>query len=209
MILVEMPYMKHTARIVEDLPVEYDPDMFQLVNKKRWNPYEEAPIKDVAEMFRTMRKVVNSHPSRLDVIRELLKKHDRLIVFYNFNYELDILRQLHDQIDVAEWNGHVKDPVPTGKRWVYLVQYVAGAEAWECTTTDAMVFYSLTYSWKNFEQCQGRIDRLNTPFTELYYYVLVSKTPIDASIRKSLENKKHFNERKWAAENGLLLEENE
>jgi hypothetical protein len=209
LILVEMPYLKHTARIVTDVPVEYDPDMFQLVNKKRWNPYEEAPIKDVAELFRVMRKVVNSHPSRLDTIRELLKEHDRLIVFYNFNYELDILRQLHDQIEVAEWNGHVKDPVPTGKRWVYLVQYVAGAEAWECVTTNAMVFYSLTYSYKNFEQSMGRIDRLNTPFAKLFYYVLLSKTPIDMSVRRSLKEKKHFNERKWAAENGLLRDENE
>jgi len=156
-----------------------------------------------------MRKVVNSHPSRLEVIRELLKKHDRLIIFYNFNYELDILRQLYDShIDVGEWNGHVKDPVPTGKRWVYLVQYVAGAEAWECITTNAMVFYSLTYSYKNFEQAQGRIDRLNTSFDELFYYVLVSKTPIDRAVSISLEDKKQFNEYKFAAEMGYLGEEN-
>lgn len=200
MILVEMPYLRHTARIVTELPVEYDPDMFQLVNKKRWNPYDEAPIKDVSELFRVMRKVVNSHPSRLEAIRELLKKHDRMIIFYNFNYELDILRQLGDSIEVGEWNGKVKDPLPTGSRWVYLVQYVAGAEAWECITTDAMVFYSLTYSYKNFEQAQGRIDRLNTPYSDLYYYILLSKTPIDQAVRRSLKEKKHFNEREWAAE---------
>lgn len=209
LILVEMPYLKHTARIVEDVPVEYDEEMFQLVNKKRWNPYEEAPIKDVAELFRVMRKVVNSHPSRLGAIRELLEKHDRLIVFYNFNYELEILRTLHNDVLVAEWNGHVKDPVPTLDRWVYLVQYVAGAEAWECITTNAMVFYSLTYSYKNFEQSMGRIDRLNTSYDELFYYVLLSKTPIDMSVRRSLKEKKQFNERKWAAENGLLSDENE
>lgn len=209
LILVEMPYMKHTARVVTDLPVEYDPDMFQLVNKTRWHPYEERPIKDVAELFRVMRKVVNSHPSRLEAVRELLRKHDRLIVFYNFNYELEILRTLHDCIEVAEWNGHVKDPVPTSDRWVYLVQYVAGAEAWECVTTNAMVFYSLTYSYKNFEQCQGRIDRLNTPYVDLYYYVLLSNTSIDISIRRALKMKKHFNEVEFAVENRLIDAKNE
>lgn len=198
MILVEMPYMKHTTRHIEDLPVGYDEDMLTLVNKKRWNVFEDTPLKDVAELFRVMRKVVNSHPSRLDTIKELLEKHDRLIVFYNFNYELDILRTLIGSVEVGEWNGHKKQPVPTTDKWVYLVQYVAGAEAWECTETNAMVFYSLTYSYKNFEQAQGRIDRLNTPFSDLYYYILLSKTPIDLAVRKSLKEKRHFNERKWA-----------
>lgn len=203
MILVEMPYLRHTSRIIEDIPVFHDEELLTLVNKKRWNVFEERPLKDVAELFRVMRKVVNSHPSRLDKVKELLQKHDRLIIFYNFNYELDILRTLIGNVEVGEWNGHVKQPVPTTDKWVYLVQYVAGAEAWECVTTNAMCFYSLTYSYKNFEQAQGRIDRLNTPFSTLYYYVLLSKTPIDFAVRKSLKEKKHFNEQKWAHENHL------
>jgi hypothetical protein len=209
MLLVEMPYAKHTVRHVEDMRVDYDEEMFRLVNVKRWNPYEDAPIQDVSELFRVMRKVVNTHPSRLEKIRELLKKHPKMIIFYNFNYELEILRTLSDEIQVAEWNGHRKHPLPEGDRWVYLVQYVAGAEGWNCTTTDTVVFYSLTYSYKNFEQAQGRIDRLNTPYTDLYYYVLTSRALIDVAVRRALSEKRLFNEKKFAEKVLRIGDENE
>jgi hypothetical protein len=199
-VLVEMPYLKHTERILEDVIVSYDQEAFKKVTVDRWHIYEDRPIKDVAEMFHTMRKVVNSDDSRLATIRELLKTHPRIIIYYSFNYELDILRTLASEVPVAEWNGHRKQPIPNTESWVYLVQYVSGAEGWNCTETDTMVFYSLTYSYKNFEQAQGRIDRLNTPFSELFYYVFLSNSVIDFAVRKSLSQKQLFNERKWAIE---------
>ena len=198
MILVEMPYMRHTNRVVTEVPVFYDEEMFQLVNKKRWNPYEDAPLKDVSELFRVMRRIANSDPSRLEAVRSLFEKRQKQIIFYNFDYELEILRKLHSDVETREWNGHVKQKVPTGDSWAYLVQYVAGAEAWNCITTDTTTFYSLTYSYKNFHQAQGRIDRLNTPFVDLFYYVLMSKMPLDMAIRASLRNKKNFQELKYA-----------
>lgn len=204
MLLVEMPYISHTNRIIEDVIVDYDVEAFRRVNVDRWNIYENKPIRDVGELFRVMRKLVNSDPSRMKTLRELMKKHDKLIVFYNFDYELDILRTLANEVPIAEWNGHKHQPIPDTDRWVYLVQYVAGAEGWNCTDTDAMVFYSLTYSYKNFYQAQGRIDRLNTKFTNLYYYVLVSNSLIDKAVRKSLNSKELFNERDWAAKNGIF-----
>lgn len=200
LVLVEMPYLKHTVRHVEDISVRHDPDLWNMVYKDRWHPYEDRPIKDVAEMFLTMRKVVNSDPSRVEAILKLLETRKKLIVFYSWDYELELLRGLQEVVETAEWNGHRKQPIPTTDSWVYLVQYVAGAEGWNCTETDTMVFYSLTYSYKNFEQAQGRIDRLDTPFTDLYYYVLVSNTIIDKAVRASLRNKKLFNERVFAAE---------
>lgn len=201
MILVEMPYLRHTERIVTDVETAYDKELFKLATIKRWHPYESRPIKDIGELFIVMRKIVNSDRSRLEAVKELMETHPKLIIFYNFNYELEILRELNDVVEVGEWNGHRKQPVPTGEKWVYLVQYVAGAEGWNCTATDAMVFYSLTYSYKNFEQAQGRIDRLNTPYLKLFYYVLFSDSPFDRALRDSLGGKKLFNERVWAAKN--------
>lgn len=196
-ILVEMPYERDTTRHLNYLPVNYNVETLKRVYNDRWNVYEDKPIKDAAELFRVMRRVVNTDPSRLDTLHELMKIHPRLIVFYNFNYELDMLRWLHTAVPLYEYNGHKKDPVPDGDRWVYLVQYVAGAEAWNCTSTDATVLYSLTYSYKNFEQCQGRTDRLDTDFKDLYYYIFVSNSVVDRGIRASLGSKKNFNERKF------------
>ncbi len=197
-ILVEMPYIKHTNRVLNYMDVGYDKALWDRAVKDRWHVYEDRPIKDIGELFRVMRKISNTDPSRLDMIRELMKHHPRLIIFYNFNYELEILRGLEGEIEVAEWNGHRKNPVPNSDNWVYLVQYVAGAEAWECMATDTMILYSLTYSYKNFIQAQGRIDRLGTSFTDLYYYILVSGAPIDNAVRRSLSEKKNFNEHMFA-----------
>lgn len=201
MILVEMPYLKHTKRVVQNVIVEYDKELFDKVVKQRWNVYENRPIRDVSELFRVMRKVVNSDASRLHAVTTLLKEHNRIVVFYNFDYELEILRTLGDIVTVAEWNGHKHEPIPTTDKWVYLVQYMAGAEGWNCTETDTIVFYSLTYSYKNFMQAQGRIDRLNTAFIRLFYYVLVSESLIDLAVRDALGSKKMFNERTFMDEN--------
>lgn len=143
-----------------------------------------------------MRKVANSNPLRLAAIEQLKMKHQKLIVFYNFDYELEILRTLSlGETEVAEWNGHKHESIPDTESWVYLVQYAAGAEGWNCVSTDAMCFYSLPYSYKLFHQAFGRIDRLNTPFVDLWYYTLVSRSLIDKAISKSLRGKKSFNEK--------------
>ncbi len=198
-ILVDMPYERHTIRKTETINVFFDQEKFDKVFNDRWHIYEERPLKDIAETYQLLRKVVNSDVSRLGAIMMLLEKHPRLIVFYNFNYELDMLRTLGGTlgIEVKEWNGKKHEVVPEGERWLYLVQYTAGSEGWNCITTDAIAFYSLTYSYKAFHQAKGRIDRLNTPYTNLHYYVLRSNSKIDQAIWKSLMTKKNFNARAW------------
>lgn len=195
-ILVEMPYERHTTRHLVEVTTEYDRGLFDRIWKRRWNIYDDCPLVDVSEMHRLGRKLVNSDPSRLDTIEELSKKHPRLIIFYNFDYELELLRTLMTRLDivVAEWNGHRHEPVPETERWLYLVQYAAGSEGWNCISTDAIVFYSLTYSHKQFEQAQGRIDRMDTKFDDLFYYVLKSEAIIDKIIWLAVKNKKNFHE---------------
>lgn len=204
-LLIHMPYDRHTTRVSRNITVEYNQDLFDKVVKDRWNPYEERPIRSLAEFFYVMRKVVYSDPSRLIQVREKMKRHPRLIVFYNFNYELEILRTLAKEVTVAEWNGHKHEEIPDTERWVYLVQYTAGAEGWNCITTDATLFYSLTYSYKQWHQAHGRIDRLNTPFSLLHYYVLMSKSPIDSGVMKALSTKHSFNEVKFKKKLGSFV----
>lgn len=209
-ILVEMPYDRLTTRHQNWIEVGHNQEFMDLVWNNRWNPLEDEPIRDPAELFRTMRKVSNIHTSRSAEVLKALKKHNRLIVWYNFDYELELLRRLPASttlgtlVPILEYNGHKKDPLPPEGPMIYLVQYVAGAEAWNCTTVNAMVFYSLTYSWRNFHQAQGRIDRMDNTYMDLYYYMLVSKTKIDSKIQEALERKEDFNEREFIDEEGLL-----
>lgn len=198
-VLIEMPYEKHTTRHLKIVETKYDEKLFHKAHIGRWHVYEGRPLRDVGELFLVLRKIVNTDPSRLAAIRSLMTDHPRLIIFYNFDYELDILRELmwdSPDIKIGEWNGHKHQEVPKGARWVYLVQYMAGSEGWNCVDTDAMVFYSLSYSYKMYAQAQGRIDRLNTPYTDLYYFVLKSRSMIDRAIWTALTHKKNFNESK-------------
>jgi hypothetical protein len=193
-ILVHMPYERHTVRHTIKIAVGYDHEKMSTAIKKRWNPFSNQPLRGSSEFYAIMRKIVNRDPSRLAALRKIHEKHPRLVVFYNFDYELEILREELKDVCTAEWNGHKHQNIPDSDNWIYLVQYAAGAEGWECIRTDAEVFYSQTYSYKLFEQAYGRIDRMNTPYTNLYYYLLLSDSMIDRSIRRCMEGKKNFNE---------------
>lgn len=197
-ITVEMYFERKTVPHAIDIFASFDRDKMDVVQKKRWNLYEERPIESSPEYYFLMRKVANSDPSRLEQVKTLLKKHDRIIIFYNFDYELETLRTLSEVegLDIAEWNGHKHEPVPESKYWVYLVQYTSGSEAWNCITTDTMIFYSLNYSYRMMTQSAGRIDRLNTPYIDLYYYYFRSRSYIDLAISRALKNKKNFNEKR-------------
>lgn len=192
-ILVHMPYVKKTVRHSKIIRVDYDEPLVKEIIKTRWNVFTNKPIRDVAELFMVIRRVINSDPSRLRAVRDVLSDHKRLIVFYNFNYELDALRGLKDVTTVAEWNGQKHEELPDTQRWVYLVQYIAGAEAWDTVKTNGILFYSLTYSYKHWEQAHGRIDRMNTPFIDLWYYTLKSQCLVDNAIWRVLKSKKSFN----------------
>lgn len=196
-LLVSMPFERHTKRHIRTEIVDFDREKFNLVYKDRWNPWTNAPIEDAGELFRCMRRVVNEDPSRLGATLKWMETYPKLIVFYNFNYELDMLRSMNNLFDfpITERNGKRHDEISDNDRWVHLVQYSAGAEAWNCIDTNGMLFYSLTYSYKQFEQAQGRIDRLNTPYIDLNYGVLRSNSLIDGAIWKAIVQKKTFNEK--------------
>ena len=198
-ILVTMDYLPRTEPHHEWVIVDYDTAKYRELGKKRWNPYENKPIQNAGELCYLWRKVVNEDQSRQVKTLELAESHPKLIIFYNFDYELQILKGIGypPGTEVAEWNGHNHNPLPNSDRWVYLVQYTAGCEGWNCIKTDTIVFFSQNYSYKVMAQAAGRIDRLNTPYTDLYYYHLRTNAPIDVAIARSLRAKKTFNESRF------------
>lgn len=198
-ILVTMDFERKTKSHHEDIYVKYDRITYQYVNKNRWDIYNKCPLKNAAELCFILRKIVNSDESRQIALLELLEDHPKIIIFYNFDYELDILKSILKDtgIEIGEWNGHKHQPLPESDSWAYLVQYTAGCEGWNCIKTDTIVFYSQNYSYKVMVQAAGRIDRLNTPFEDLYYYHLKSRASIDLAIGQAIKKKRKFNERKF------------
>lgn len=198
-ILVDMDFDRKTVSHNEDVYCRYDTTLYKETIKNRWDPFDGKPIEQASSLCYILRRIVNSDESRQMAVLELFERHPRMIIFYNFDYELDILKGLYygNEVEIGEWNGHKHQPIPDGKKWVYLVQYNAGAEGWNCIKTDTIVFYSQNYSYKMLEQARGRIDRLNTPFTDLYYYHLKTRSGIDLAISKALAEKRNFNERKF------------
>lgn len=199
-ITVTMKFDKSTTRHDISLTCDYDHELYNSIVRDRWDPYKNAPIRDISGVCYLLRKVVNSDKHRLCLLESLLAKHSKIIIFYNYDYELELLENYLDEIHVAhaEWNGHRHEAIPSGDRWAYIVQYTAGCEGWNCVETDTIIFYSRSYSYKQMAQAAGRIDRLNTPFKDLYYYTFESKASIDRAISHALRNKKTFNETLFA-----------
>ena len=226
-LLIEMKEVRHTNPHHEHIITEYNRILYNTTAIKRWNPFEDKPIVNAGEFCYILRKIVNSDPSRLLATMEVLHKHPKAIIFYSYDYELDLLRKLFskdyhiyerneekkdpmpideapwlylvdDSYLMAEWNGHKHESIPDGEKWAYLVNYMAGAEGWNCIETDTMIFYSQNYSYRIMKQASGRIDRMNTPFVDLYYYHFRSNSKIDLAIRNAQKRKKKFNERGFA-----------
>lgn len=201
-ILVPMNSHKDTVQHHEKVLCSYDIFQYKGICRDHWDPFKDEPIDNAAQFCYCLRRCVNSYEGRLEKVIDILCEHPRAIIFYNYDYELEILRELHDcgsfgKFDVAEWNGHKHMDIPSSTSWVYLVQYTAGAEGWNCVKTDTIIFYSANYSYKTMTQAAGRIDRLNTPYKDLYYYHLQSQSGIDLAIQKALKEKKKFNENKY------------
>lgn len=205
LILVQMEDQRRTIRHNEYVVVDYNKSLYRTVMKDRWDPYDDCPIEETGKLMYLIRRVVNSDESRIEALDKIVKDKKYCIVFYNFTYELDMLRQYaEDQnIKYKEWNGQKHQDLPKGERWLYFVQYSAGCEGWNCITTDTVVLFSQNYSYRILEQAMGRIDRINTPFTDLYYYHFRSNAPIDIAIWRKLKDKKNFNERGFIRRNNI------
>ena len=196
-IIVNMFLSKPAIVHEEKIFVEYDEESYKTLLETRWDLENDCPVENISQLCSMLRKISNSSPDKKRALIRLLRSHKSCIIFYNFNYELDTIRETLDELNISygEWNGKRHEEIPKGDRWVYVVQYYAGAEGWNCLSTDTMIFYSLSYSYKAMEQAKGRINRLNTPFKDIYYYSLVTKSSIDKGIERCLARKSDFNEK--------------
>ena len=202
-VLIDMDFNRPTVRHHEDVYCNYDIAKYKDAMRSRWDPFKDEPIQQASGLCYVLRRIVNTDESRQMKLLELLEDHPKAIIFYNFDHERDILLDLGYEpgTEIAEWSGHAHQPIPTGDKWVYLVNYQAGCEGWCCIATDTMIFYSQNYSYKVMTQATGRIDRLNTKFVDLHYYHFKSRSGIDLAISKAINEKKIFNEGRYIERN--------
>ena len=202
MIQIKMNIERNTIPHRINVVLDYDKDLYKDMSTNRWDFLEDKPIENASRYTQLQRRIVNGDKSRVEKLKEIIDTHQKLIVFYNFNYERDAILDLLDRIEIpfGELNGHAHTEIPESEKWVYLVQYNSGSEGWNCVKTNVIVFYSLSYSYRMTHQAAGRIDRRNTPFEDLYYYYFYSNSSIDKAILRSLEAKKDFNEKKYYQE---------
>lgn len=198
-ILVDMDYKKKTISHHENVHVEYDIPKYKYVMLNRWDIFKDEPIQQASTLCIVLRQIINMDPSRIEAVMNILQQKNKVIVFYNFDYELEILKNTDygEDVEIAEWNGHKHQPIPNSKRWIYLVQYNAGCEGWNCIKTDTIIFYSQSYSYRVITQACGRIDRLTTPYRDLYYYHIKSSASLDLAISRAISHKKNFNESRF------------
>lgn len=128
---------------------------------------------------------------KLEAFKDLLEStNDRLIVFYNFNNELDTLKHVCDALGRAYSiiNGQVKDlyAYENKRDSVTLVQYQAGAMGLNLQKSCRICYFSPPLSSELFEQSKKRIHRLGQQNTCFYYY-LTCKSSIEEKIYKTLE----------------------
>lgn len=198
-VLVPMHINRHTTRHRIQVLTDYDKEQYKEVMDKRWNVFTQEPIANASEFTHVLRRIVSTHQDRSWYAKWIMDVHDKIVVFYNYNYELDLLINICEDLDkpYSQWNGSKHEDIPNTNEWIYLVQYTAGAEGWNCTETNIMLFFSLNYSYRVMEQAEGRTDRLNTPFTELEYFYLTSNSRIDKAVRLAIQKKKKFNASAW------------
>jgi hypothetical protein len=204
-ILIPMHFERLTIRHRQSIYSSYNRTLYDRIMKDRWNLFEDKPIENGSEFMQCLRKLVATDDDRIFNAKFLMDIHDRLIIFYNYNYERDILIRIANELGKQywEWNGHHHQDIPNENKWLYFVQYTAGAEGWNCISTNVILFYSLNYSFKIIEQAEGRIDRLNTTYKDLEYYFLTSTSQIEKDIYKAIKTKEKFNESAWLKRRGV------
>lgn len=206
-ITVDMNVDRKTVRHLVNIECVYDKDLYKRTMDNMYNYLDDCMIESDSDYRLQLRRIINSDKSRIKAVNDIFIIHNKVIIFYNYNYELDILCDWCRKLDIpySQWNGHKHEPICVGApNWVYLVQYAAGAEGWNCIFTDTMIFYSLNYSYRMMEQASGRIDRMNTPYKDLNYYQLVTPGTIDDAVLRCIKKKKIFNEKSSSAKHNFF-----
>ena len=135
-------------------------------------------------------------PDKLKSFSELLEStQDRLIVFYNFNDELNVLKLIASSLSkpISEVNGHCKDLTAYDQEdnSVTFIQYQAGAMGLNLQKANKIIYFTLTDKSELFEQSKKRIHRIGQE-KPCFYYIMMCKGSVEEKILQTLKMRKDF-----------------
>lgn len=133
---------------------------------------------------------------KLKALKDLIEStQDRLVVFYNFNEELFLMKQLAADLDrpISEVNGHDKDLTAYEEQSnsITLIQYQAGAMGLNLQKANKIIYFTLPLSSELFEQSKKRIHRIGQN-EHCFYYVMTCRNSVEEQIRQTLEMRKDY-----------------
>lgn len=133
---------------------------------------------------------------------------DNVVIFYNYVEErqqiLAMIKKSHKRRQVFRQDGE-KHEVPGKDKWgglrrtITLAQYQSGSTGIELTYAATTVYFSPTYSYSNYEQSIGRIER-HGQSKKMTLYLLCAPTTLEKDVWAALRNKKDFQEKQWYEE---------
>jgi len=139
---------------------------------------------------------------KIQYILDLLEDtQSNIIIFYNYDSELqDLKKSIIDRV-VYQCNGHCKT-YPKMEEWgritntVTLANYKSGSEAVEFTYADVIIYFSPTESYTEYYQSIGRCHRIGQK-NKVTIYKFITRATIEEHIYESLDNKQDFNFESW------------
>lgn len=140
--------------------------------------------------------------NKFEAFKELVEStQDRLIVFYNFNAELDRLKKIAAELErpISEVNGHCKDltAYEQESNAITFIQYQAGAMGLNLQKANKIIYFTLTDKSELFEQSKKRIHRIGQE-KPCFYYILMCKDSVEEQILETLQMRKDFTDELFA-----------
>ena len=128
---------------------------------------------------------------------------DRVIIFYNFNTELEVLRKVLFDRPISIVNGQVKDlkEYENNDNSVTLIQYQAGAMGLNLQKANRIIYFSLPERSELFEQSKARICRIGQE-KQCYYHIMMCHKSVEEKIYECLLMRKDYTDELFRKEFG-------
>ena len=106
-ILINMDIKRRTIPHRINVITDYNKESYKIITKDRWDFINNKPIENASQYVQLQRQVVNSDNSKIERLKEIIELHNKLIIFYNFDYERDTILELIKDVNISYDDVHL------------------------------------------------------------------------------------------------------